>query len=352
MSRTLKISFSIAAILFSLAVNADQSITKTFDGIQTIKLDTSSGDGIVRRSDNDQVTVTLDSTYDEDTFKPIIEQHGKTLRIREKFTSSHRWGHTTWHLMVPDNLDLRFHSGSGDLNIEAVKIDLKSSVGSGDVTLKQTTGSVRTSGGSGDVDLEDVEGNVDISLGSGHAVLQNIRGDVSINEGSGTIKIDKLKGELDADTGSGRMEITNSTGDMKLDAGSGKINLNAVSGALRVNAGSGDIRARALNINGSSDFDTGSVDTTIEIVSALNDDINIDTGSGNATLDFNGNPIAGKIEMRANRRHGKISAPFDFDKEFIEDGHYDAIMVKQASIGDKDIQITISTGSGTAKVKE
>jgi DUF4097 and DUF4098 domain-containing protein YvlB len=352
MSRTLRISFSIAAILFNLAVNADQSITRTFDGIQNIKLDTSSGDGIVRRSDNDQVTVTLNSTYDEDTFKPIIEQQGKTLRIREKFTSSRGWGRATWHLTVPDNLDLRFHTGSGDLDIEAVKINLKSSVGSGDVTLKQTTGIVRSSGGSGDVDLEDVKGNVDISLGSGRAVLQNISGDVSINEGSGTIEVDNLKGRLDADTGSGRMKISNSTGDMRLDTGSGKISLNAVTGALRVNAGSGDIRAKALNITGSSDFDSGSGDTTIEIVSELNHDIRIDTGSGNAILDFNGNPIAGKIEMRANRRHGEISAPFAFDKEFTEDGHYDAIMVKQASIGDKDIQITISTGSGTAKVKK
>jgi DUF4097 and DUF4098 domain-containing protein YvlB len=299
------------------------------------------------------VTVTLKSTYAEDSFKPTMEQQGTTLRIREKFTSrSRHWGHSTWYLMVPDNIDLRFSTGSGDLSIEAVKVDLKSSVGSGDVTLKQTTGTVRTSGGSGDVDLEDVEGDVDISGGSGRMMLQNIGGDVNIDVGSGAIEIDRLTGTLDADTGSGRIEITNSTGAMQLNAGSGRINLVGVAGALRVNTGSGDIRARAMNITGSSDFDSGSGDTAVEIASALNHDISINTGSGNATLDFNGNPVAGKIEMRANKRHGKISAPFAFDKEFTEDGHYDPIMVKQASIGDKDIQITISTGSGNAKLKK
>ena len=353
MSRTLTILISIAAILISLAVNAGESITRSFTGIQNIKLDTSSGDGIISRSDSDQVTVTLRSTYDEDIFKPIIEQQGSTLRIREKFTShSHRRGHATWYLAVPDDLDLKFSTGSGDLNIDAVKINLKSSTGSGDVTLKQVTGTVRTSGGSGDVDLEGVKGDVDISGGSGRVVLRNVIGGVSIDEGSGAIKIDKLKGNLDADTGSGRMEVTNSTGDMRLDSGSGRISLNAVAGALRVNTGSGDIRARALTITGSSDFDTGSGDAAVEINSVLNHDINIDTGSGNATLDFNGNPVAGRIEMRANERHGKISAPIAFDEEFTENRGYDAIMVKQASIGDKDIQITISTGSGTAKLKQ
>jgi len=125
---------------------------------------------------------------------------------------------------------------------------------------------------------------------------------------------------------------------------------NRITGALGVNVGSGDITASELNITGSSSFNSGSGDTEVVLASVLNHDISVNSGSGDAVLDFNGNKIEGEIVMKASKRNGRIEAPFSFDKEYEEDKGKQIIMIKEAKIGNKDIRIRVSTGSGTARI--
>jgi DUF4097 and DUF4098 domain-containing protein YvlB len=332
-------------------VNAENTVVKTFDGIEAISIRTSSGDTVVRRSASDQVTVTVEYTYSDEVFRPVFKQNDTMLDIHEEFLKrSIGRGRSAWTLEVPDNIDMKFGTGSGDLKVDSVMLDLKSSVGSGKVALTQVTGDIRISVGSGRVVLRDVNGEVAVKGGSGDAELKDIVGNVRVSAGSGDIDIDNLDGSLDANTGSGRIRVNRSSGDGDIDAGSGNVRLQAMTGAFKVNIGSGDIIARAMSFTGPSSFDSGSGEADIEIASALDHDISIQSGSGDATLDFNGNPIEGEIEMSANKRRGRISAPIAFDQEYEEHWGSGTTLVKKAKIGDKDIQVLISTGSGTAKL--
>jgi len=94
----------------------------------------------------------------------------------------------------------------------------------------------------------------------------------------------------------------------------------------------------------------------MELAAQLDYDLSINTGSGNVILDFNGQDIAGEFYMRANDEDD-IRAPFRFDKEYEDDRNSvwrgrDKSYIKEAKVGNKNIQIRISTGSGRAEVKQ
>jgi len=311
MNRIIKITcFLIGSFISSTIVFAQETITKTYNGVENINLSTSSGDGIIKKGSGNRVKVTLEYTYDDDSFEPIFEQSGNRLELKEIFERNSRTsGRSTWTLEIPDDIDVRFNTGSDDL-----KIELRSNLGSGDVELR------------------------------------DLIGDIDINTGSGDIDVDNLDGELRANTGSGKIEIADSKGDIDVNAGSGYIRLNRITGAFGINVGSGDITASGLNITGSSSFNSGSGDTEVVLVSALDHGISVNSGSGDAVLDFNGNKIEGEILMKASKRNGRIEAPFSFDKEYEEDRGRQVIMIKEAKIGNKAIRIRVSTGSGTARI--
>jgi len=308
-----------SAILFFLFVTVygqDKKITKTFDGIKTINLETASGDVKVKRSAGSATKVELTHSYDEDDYKPEFEQSGGKLIISENFSSGNHSGSANWVLEIPDNTSLKMNTGSGDLSIEEVTADIRSNLGSGDITISA------------------VNGNVDM------------------NTGSGDVEIEKLEGDLQVNTGSGNVRIAGGSGTFSMNAGSGTITLNNLKGDFSVNTGSGDIRTSALTISGKSKFNTGSGDATVVVGAPLDHDISINSGSGNSTLNFNGNEIGGQIIMTADKKQGEIVAPFKFDKEEeLKEGSSVRIQ-KTAKVGAKTITIRIGTGSGTAEVRK
>jgi DUF4097 and DUF4098 domain-containing protein YvlB len=217
---------------------------------------------------------------------------------------------------VPENIKVGYNTGSGDLDIKNLAIEVKSNSGSGDVKLDLIEGDVRINTGSGDVDVESFNGELDINAGSGSANLSAAKGEFKINIGSGNIDANKLNGKFS------------------------------------MNVGSGDIQGRNLTLNDASSFNSGSGDVEVVLVSALKHDISLASGSGDATLDFNGIEIMGEIIMKANKRHGEISAPFKFDSITEERQGNQTIVKKTAKIGDSDVQIKIATGSGRAEIEK
>lgn len=315
MYRLNQISLFLIASFFGVAVFGQQTITKTYDGVRDIHLNTSAGDGIIKKGKSNQVKVTLEYTYDDDSFEPIFEQNGTRLELREEFERGSRTsGRSTWTLEIPDDIDLSFNTASGDLQIDDLKIE------------------------------------VDANHASGNVELRGLTGNIDINTASGDIDIDNLDGELRANTASGSIEVADSKGDLDINAASGNIRINRVTGAFGVNVASADIVANGLVITGSSHFNSASGDTEVVLAYVLNHDISVNSGSGDAVLDFNGNKIEGEIVMKASKRNGRIEAPFSFDKEYEEDKGRQVIMIKEAKIGNKDIRIRVSTGSGTARI--
>lgn len=76
----------------------------------------------------------------------------------------------------------------------------------------------------------------------------------------------------------------------------------------------------------------------------------MNSGSGDAVLDFAGNKINGTIEMEANKA-SDIKAPFEFDSSERIDRGGNITVRKIKKVDDSGILIRIATGSGTAELK-
>src|SRR5690606_37700439 len=235
---------------------------------------------------------------------------------KEEFDRGSHNGRSIWTFTVSDDLDIRSNSGSG--NFEASKVTM----------------------------------SLNMNSGSGNVNLDEVKGEIRLNTGSGNMEVNAFDGSLNSNTGSGNISVQESHGEIRLNAGSGSLELNSVNGELRANVGSGRIRAEKIVLAGPGSFNSGSGDVTVELAQSPGYDISVNSGSGDATLDLNGNKIDGTVVMTANKRNGKIEAPFAFDNtEEIGDGNNTRIK-KTAKLGDKDIEVKIGTGSGTAVMRE
>lgn len=318
----LKTTLILAAICFSTAVFGQQTINKSYSGIKSIRLETASGSGTIKKSSTNEVKVTLEYTYDDDDYKPTFEQKGDRLIIDEDFNNRGRnWnnrGKAEWTLELPDGVELDYSSGSGSIDVDGIDIDLNVGTGSGSIEVNDVTGSMK------------------------------------INTGSGSIRISKADGELDANTGSGSIRLRDAKGDADLNTGSGSIDLEDVEGTFDLNTGSGSIGVLGVTITGASDFNTGSGRIEIELAAELNHDLDINTGSGSATLDFNGTEIAGQFYLETDKRRSDITAPFKFDKEYDKEGRGrdNVRQIKEAKVGSKNVRINMETGSGDVKIKK
>lgn len=319
-----KTTLILLALCLVTTVYGQKTINKTFDGVESIRINIASGNGIIKKGTSNQVKITLEYTYDDDDYEPSFNQNGSTLRIKEEFNRRGRnWnnrGRSEWTLEIPDGLSVDMNTGSGNIEIAGLNIELDASSGSGNVEADNITGDTR------------------LSTGSGNIYAMNMDGNLRVNTGSGTIRVSDVKGDAD------------------LNTGSGNIRASRLEGGLELSTGSGNVDAVGVIITDHSRFSTGSGNVDVELGGEPNSDLQLTSGSGNATLDFNGVKIEGKFTMEASSKNS-ISAPFDFDREYDEDngnsrrGRYKRY-IKEAQIGSKDIRIDISSGSGSARVRK
>ena len=185
MHRLNKISLILIASFISVAVFGQQTITKIYDGVKDIRLNTSAGDGIIKKGSGNQVKVTLEYTYDDDSFEPIFEQSGSRLELGEEFERNFRTsGRSTWTLEIPDDIDFNFNASSGDLQIDNLKIEVDANVSSGDVELSSLIGNINVNASSGDIDVDNLEGDFQANVSSGSIEVADSKGDMEINSSS------------------------------------------------------------------------------------------------------------------------------------------------------------------------
>lgn len=314
----MKKSVSTLLIVFLIISfgHAQQKVEKSFDGIHSIRLNTASGDCSILRGSGSQVGVSVEFTYDPDDFEVKMEQNGSRLILEEKFHANSMRGESNWTLKIPDGLEIDFNSGSGNLELSDLNVEMDFNTGSGDATVKQVNGELDFNSGSGDFEFNGVEGEIKANSGSGNHKLISVNASVKANTGSGDVEMDRSSGEF------------------------------------KLNTGSGDVEAENITLKEDGNFNTGSGDVEISLQTALDYDIRLNSGSGDAILDFNGQKIEGTIVMKAKKRGGDIRAPFEFDQvEEIEEGG-DIYIKKTKKLGNKDIDIYVGTGTGTAIIRE
>lgn len=303
------------SILCFVATAQDKKVNKAYQNIKKVQLTTSSGSVVIKKSNSTETKVNLSYSYSDDEYKTSFEQRGDKLIIKDEFESGSHSGNASWELSIAKDVDLSITTGSGDMSLQEIDADVKLNLGSGDVEVLSS------------------------------------KGIISVNAGSGNIEVSNAGGEISVNTGSGDIKVDGGSGEYSLNAGSGNINLSQVKGIFSVNTGSGNVGGKNIAIEGKSRFNTGSGNARVTLDQILNHDITVNSGSGDALLNFNGTEISGEVVMTANKRNGEIKAPFKFDsEEIIDDGNSDERVKKTVKLGTKDIKIKVGTGSGTAEI--
>jgi DUF4097 and DUF4098 domain-containing protein YvlB len=304
-------------LAISFMTSGQNKLNKSFSGIKKIRMNTASGDCKIQKSSSTSVTVNLNHTFDDPNYQPTAEQDGDRLVIKETFRGNNSSGSSTWTLSVPDGIEITFNTGSGNLEVSGLNLTM------------------------------------DITTGSGDLFFTNIKGDIDGTTGSGNIELDNTSGKIKTNTGSGNIRVLKSHGEISVNCGSGNVKVSDSQATFTANTGSGDITARNLVIDGSSRFNTGSGSAEVVLGATPKFDLSVNSGSGDAELNFNGNEIKGEIVMKASKKHGKIIAPFEFDKTEETNEWGDNTVIEKTTVkGNAANRISVGTGSGTATLKQ
>lgn len=135
---------------------------------------------------------------------------------------------------------------------------------------------------------------------------------------------------------------------IKFNSASGSITIKKLTGVFKLNTASGFISAKQITISDQSEFHSASGSVYVSLKNTPEFDIDLSSASGAVTLDLNGNPVSGNIEMRAREKLGKIMCPLKFDiikEEFINDQKY---IVKSRLAKNSSPVFKIYTASGIA----
>ena len=286
--------FGVMLLSVNAVAGRDQEETKTYQGIETIRLNTVSGDCIIRKSTGTDVTVEVVWSYQpRDSFEPRFNDRGKVLKLSEEMYGSNS-GRSTWTLTVPDNVEITFNSASGNFEIAELQGEFSAETASGDIRAEDCGGRLELSSASGDIDLR------------------------------------------------------NCTGDFRASAASGDIQLTGCSGEFEVSSASGNVDADGVMLQETGSFSSASGNVLVVLAAAPEHDLSVGSASGDATLNYNGNPFSGRFELTANYRHGQISAPVKFDGEDRYERHGDRYISKWFTKGPETPLISLNTGSGEA----
>ncbi|MEW6413056.1 MAG: DUF4097 family beta strand repeat-containing protein [Candidatus Zixiibacteriota bacterium] len=158
----------VLVMLIGVAAGAHaRGLTRTFDAKEMVKINTISGDCIIRKGEPGKIIVEVDAHYTPyDSFEPKIRERANSIVIDEKFYGSSS-GDSDWIITVPDGTRIRFSSASGDFEAHDLKGDFTVSVASGEILLTNCEGEFDLSSASGDVVLEDCRGDFSASSASG-----------------------------------------------------------------------------------------------------------------------------------------------------------------------------------------
>jgi DUF4097 and DUF4098 domain-containing protein YvlB len=325
----------IICSLFRLNIYAGdkQEIRKTFKNKTAVKINTISGDCVVKKGPGPDIEVFFVHTYSNLAFEPRFIEENSTLILTDKFRLSGS-GDSTWHVTVPEKTDIHYRSISGDFSVEGLKSN---------IYAKTISGGVRAWNCVGDLDLGSISGNMDI---------RGLSGKVNIKSASSDLKVKNLSGEISVKTASGDVEAEGLQGLITIKVPSGDVDIKNAKGGFQIKSASGDIDAGGIILTKPSHFKVASGSVYISLAQSADYDLTLDSASGDVVLNYNGNPIEGYFEFKASLDSGEIIAPFPFDKEEEIEKWGKTYVIKSFKRVVEIPRIYIYTATGKAVLKE
>lgn len=309
-----------------------EEIKKTFTGKDAVKLQTMSGNCVVKGGSGGDVVVHLVYTPRGDMFKPQLREDGNAVILGERMGGED----SVWTITLPANTSFRFSSVSGSVSASGVKTDKEFSAKSvsGDITIKNSKAVFQLNSVNGDLELENLSGTIDSSCASSDMIARQL---------SGVVKISCSSGDVEARDFNGNISVKVASGDIGLENGKG---------VFKIKAASGDVTVSGIEITGDSYFKAASGDVNVSLAKTPAHNLTLASASGDAILDFKGNPVKGWFQFKALVNSGSIVCPFKFDDEKIEEKWNKKYYVKSFSKDGDEPKIYIYTSTGNAVLKK
>lgn len=315
-------------------ISGGEEINRTFAAKESVRITTVSGACLVKTGESGEILVQVVHRYDPaDAFEAKFAENDDELVLEEELDESAS-GSSIWTVTVPAGTGIHYTSASGEFRIEGLTGGMEAATASGDITVK---------GGVGGAVATTASGNVEITDFSGGAVATTASGNVEITDFSGGIVVT---------TASGKIGGKNLTGGIVLNTASGDIDIENSTGGFQMASASGDIEADEIVIEDESEFSTASGDVDVALKRGTEHDLKLSSASGDAVLDYNGNPIEGHFVFTAQVDDGRIVSPFAFEseEEFLQGG--ERYHRKSFSREGSRPEITINTASGKAELRK
>ncbi|MGD2086687.1 MAG: DUF4097 family beta strand repeat-containing protein [Candidatus Aminicenantes bacterium] len=319
--------------LAGLYAYGEHEIRKTFKNKKVVQLNTFSGDCVVKKASGSEVEILFIHSYSNDRFEPRFEEEDDKLILKEKFHLSGS-GDSTWNISVPDKTTVLFQSISGNFTAEGVRGDITASTVSGDLAARDCQGELNLKSVSGELDIRNLSGNIDLIGFSSDLEIRDMSGEIRVKTASGDIKAERLDGSVLVKCSSGDIEIKDAKG------------------SIEVKASSGDIHAEGIIITKESSFKVASGDVYVGLAKSAEQNLSLECASGDAILNYNGNPIEGYFEFKAIADRGDIISPFPFDKEEEEEKWGKKYLIKSFKQGLDVPKIRIYTANGKAELRK
>lgn len=317
----------------SVCAASETSGKLSYTGIKTIQLNTFGGNCTITATKGKTVEVKYSHTHSNTAFQPKIRVEENKLVIKEKFNFADK-GTSSWSLSVPDHVAMQIKSISGDVSITGFNADIDA----------QTV--------SGRIDARDCRGNLYIKSINGELLVNNLAGAVSLRVGTQELEAHNLTGALDIRTGGGDIEADELEGTINIKAPAGDIRIDKAKGVFAIKSANGDITLTNAVFTKKSWLKAASGDVYVELAQPLQHELQLNSVSGSAILNYNGHPIEGFFQFKAMKDKGQMLAPFPFEEEEIVETWGKKFEVKSL-VRELDLpKIYIITTTGKAILKE
>ena len=298
-SALLVILVLVCAQAIPAAAATEGSFQRTLQVSGPVRLDVATGSGSiqVRTGASNQVLVTghikatewfgdAESRVKRLEDNPPIQQSGNEIRVGH--INDPELTHNisiSYEIVVPEQAEVRAHSGSGNQSVEGIR------------------GPLEVDAGSGGLKISGISNRVQVGTGSGNIEIEQVKGDVRAKTGSGSIQATDIAGGFEAETGSGRITLQQTApGSVREETGSGGMELHGIRGSLEAKAGSGTIRADG-SPTGAWSLRTGSGGVQVKLPHDASFDLEAHTSSGSISVDH---PVTVQGSMGRKDIRGKV----------------------------------------------
>lgn len=267
---------------------------------------TSSSDVIIRSGSGNEARVEvygkgsdLDEAFERLNFS--AQKEGDRLVVKTE-REGNNWGgrnRASFDIVVtvPERIDFRIATSSGDIVLDALEGDGVIATSSGDIEIGSVRGSLGVATSSGDVSADRIEGETEFSTSSGDVEVETIRGaSVAFSSSSGDFEVGRIDTDrFTGNTSSGDISIGSLTGNVEANSSSGDIEIGQLEGSLAASTSSGDVEA-SLAKPGAVDVNTGSGGVRLIAPASFAADVDIQGGSIRIDRDFR---FAGEVKRRS-----------------------------------------------------